>query len=188
MSGRMGVKKDDVFLACEELVKKGAYVTIANVRQELGTGSYGTLVPLVAEWKKNREEAAAEEKEIPSVPIELLNLGQKFIADIWAESATIHQKQVTELEIKHSEAIERLSDEVRSKAAEIEQSLEDIKEFEQRQEALESEAKANDSKLHQKDGEISLLKEQLKAKDKEIAALLERAIRAEQDADIKKQR
>jgi chromosome segregation ATPase len=178
----MGVKKDDVFLACEELVKKGAYVTIANVRSELGTGSYGTLVPLVAEWKKSREETANEEKEIPTLPPELLSLGQKFIADIWAESAIMHQRQVTELEARHHEVMEKISGELRSKTAEIEQSLEDIKEFEQRQEDLESEIKANESKLHQKDGEISLLKEQLKAKEVEIATLLERAIRAEKDA------
>ena len=38
MSGRIGVKKEDVFLACEELVKKSEYVTVANVRKELGTG------------------------------------------------------------------------------------------------------------------------------------------------------
>lgn len=186
MSGRIGVKKDDVFLACEELVRNSEYVTIANVRKELGTGSYGTLVPLVAEWKKSRVESAVEEREIPSLPAELLDLGQKFIADIWAESAAITQKKITELENKQKEALEKVSAELISKNTELEQVIEEIKALEQRQESLETEVKDHQTKLHQKDGEISLLKEQLKKKEDEAATLLERAVRAEKDAESKR--
>lgn len=186
MSGRIGVKKEDVFLACEELVKKSEYVTVANVRKELGTGSYGTLVPLVAEWKKSREESAIEEKEIPSLPTELLDLGQKFIADIWAESAAIMQKKIADLENKHRETLEKTSVELNSKSTELEQAIEDIKALEQKQESLEVEVKTHETKLHQKDGEISLLKEQLKKKEDEAAALLARAVRAEKDVETKK--
>ena len=186
MSGRIGVKKEDVFLACEELVKKSEYVTVANVRKELGTGSYGTLVPLVAEWKKSRESSAIEEKEIPSLPPELLDLGQKFIADIWAESAAITQKKITDLEKKYTDLLESKSAELNSKNAEIDQAIEDLKSLEQKQESLEAEVKAQETKMHQKDGEISLLKEQLKKKETELTALLERAIRAEKDLETKK--
>lgn len=186
MSGRIGVKKEDVFLACEELVKKSEYVTVANVRKELGTGSYATLVPLVAEWKKNREKSAIEETEIPTLPTELLDLGQKFIADIWAESAAITQKKISALEKKYTDLLESKSAELNSKNAEIDQAIQDLQSFEQKQESLEAEVKAHETKIHQKDGEISLLKEQLKKKEAEIATLLERAIRAEKDLEAKK--
>lgn len=186
MSGRFGVSKNDVFSACEQLLKSGGFVTIANVRKELGTGSYSTLAPLVAEWKSTSEQSATELKEIPGVPNELSELGQKFVADLWMESSLIVQRKIEELEKKHKDERDKLVSDLEAKTTELNQAIEDIKSIEQQCDDLQKSLQDNQAKIHQKDGEISLLKEQLKKKESDAAALLERAVRAEKDAESKR--
>ena len=186
MSGRSGVSKSDVFYACEQLVKSGGIVTIANVRKELGTGSYSTLAPLVAEWKNSSEQSALEAKELPGVPGELSELGQKFVADLWMESSLIVQRKIEDLEKKHAEELAKLTSSLDAKTTELNQAIEDIKSMEQQCEELQQSQQELQTKTHQKDGEISLLKDQLKKKEEESTALLERAVRAEKDAEIKR--
>ena len=55
---RLGVTKDDVFAACKTLLKEGANLTVANVREELGTGSYTTLLPLIDAFKASSPAAS----------------------------------------------------------------------------------------------------------------------------------
>ncbi|WP_162585559.1 DNA-binding protein [Variovorax sp. RA8] len=49
--GRRGISRDDVRRACEALTVQGRRIGPTNVRLELGTGSYGTIVRLLAELR-----------------------------------------------------------------------------------------------------------------------------------------
>lgn len=47
--GRRGIARDDVRRACEALTVQGRRIGPTNVRLELGTGSYNTIVRLLVE-------------------------------------------------------------------------------------------------------------------------------------------
>lgn len=188
MAGRIGVKKEDVFLACEELIKSGQYVTIANVRSELGTGSYGTLAPLVSEWKKNSEMQVIQEQSIPAVPVDLMDLGQKFISDIWTLASFQANKKLDELNEKHKLELEKISMELKTKDLDLHQAIEDIKGLELENESINKSLESLKTNLNQKEGEIKLLKEQLEKKETEVSNLLERAVRAEKDNEFSRKK
>jgi len=188
MAGRIGVKKEDVFLACEELMRSGQYVTIANVRSELGTGSYGTLAPLVSEWKKNSEIQVAQEQSIPAIPVDLMDLGQKFISDIWTLASSESNKKLDELNEKHKSELEKISIELKTKDLDLHQAIEDIKALELENESLNKSFESLKTNINQKEGEIKLLKEQLEKKESEVSNLLERAVRAEKDSEFLKRK
>lgn len=49
--GRKGISREDVQRACAALEAEGRRIGPTNVRLELGTGSYGTIVRLLAELR-----------------------------------------------------------------------------------------------------------------------------------------
>lgn len=186
--GRIGVTKEDVFKACENLIKNGVDVTNSAVRRELGAGSYTTIAPLAEEWRKNHAKQESEKVETPSIPTEVSTFALKFADQLWAEASLIHFKKVAELEKSHTIQLEKLTTELSNKNTELQQLQTDIQKLESSLEASEKGLDQVKNSTLQKDGEITLLKEQLSGKDIEIKTLLERAIRAEKDLESQKKK
>lgn len=188
---RLGVTKDDVFAACKTLLKEGANLTVANVREELGTGSYTTLLPLIdafkTSFKETAEKAAEGSSALPALPGEINDHGSKFIQDIWWQATTEAQKRVEEVSTQFKKELADLAALLSAKSEELSQSLTDITRLEKETEQVKLENDEKSRDLNSKDGEIKLLKTQLKEKDEEIKSYLERAVSAEKKLEFLKE-
>lgn len=185
--GRLGVTKDDVFAACKTLVKGGAHLTVANVREELGSGSYTTLLPLIDAFKAANKEAAAKAVDgggLPALPGDLGDQGSKFIQDIWWQATTQANKRIEEVSNQFKKELAEMKTQLDAKSEELAQALNDITRVEKDLGTTKTESDEKTKGLAQKDGEINLLKSQLKDKDQELKALLERAIGAEKKLEF----
>ena len=189
--GRLGITKDDVFAACKTLVKAGAHLTVANVREELGSGSYTTLLPLIDAFKAANKEAAEKAADgtggLPALPGDLSDQGSKFIQDIWWQATAQANKRIEEVSTQFKKELAEMKTQLDAKAEELAQALTDITRVEKDLGTTKSESDEKTKGLAQKDGEIGLLKSQLKDKDQELKALLERAIGAEKKLEFLKE-
>ena len=189
--GRLGVTKDDVFAACKTLVKAGAHLTVSNVREELGSGSYTTLLPLIDAFKSANKEAAAKAADgaggLPALPGDLGDQGSKFIQDIWWQATAQANKRIEEVSTQFKKELAEMKTQLDAKAEELAHALTDITRVEKDLSTTKSESDEKTKGLSQKDGEIGLLKSQLKDKDQELKALLERAIGAEKKFEFLKE-
>jgi septal ring factor EnvC (AmiA/AmiB activator) len=189
--GRIGITKDDVFAACKTLLKEGANLTVANVREELGTGSYTTLLPLIdafkTSFKETTEQAAAEGGGLPALPVDLGDQGSKFIQDIWWQATTQANKRIEEVSAQFKKELAEMQTQLTAKAEELAQALTDITRLEKELGLIVTENDEKTKGLSQKDGEINLLKSQLKDKDGELKSYLERAVAAEKKIEFLKE-
>lgn len=185
---RLGVTRDDVFAACKALLKEGANLTVANVREELGTGSYTTLLPLIDAFKTANKELAEKTAEgtsgLPALPTELNDQGSKFIQDIWWQATTQAQKRIDEASVQFKKEMSDMSSQLTAKAEELAQAFTDVTRLEKELEQMRLDGEEKMRGLSQKDGEINLLKSQLKDKDQELKAYLERAVTAEKKLEF----
>lgn len=187
---RLGITKDDVFAACKTLLKGGANLTVSNVREELGTGSYTTLLPLIDAFKtsfKETTEAAAGTQGLPALPAELNDQGSKFIQDIWWTATTEANKRIEEVSAQFKKDLAEMVAQLTVKAEELNQAVTDITRFEGEIDQVRAESEGRARTLSEKDGEIKLLKSQLKEKDEELKLYLERAVSAEKKLEFLKE-
>jgi len=189
--GRLGVTKDDVFAACKTLLKDGAHLTVANVREELGSGSYTTLLPLIEAFKTSVKAAAdkteSDGESLPALPSDLGDQGAKFIQDIWWQATTQANKRIEEVSAQFKKELAEQTVQLAAKTEELTQALTDITRLEKELEQTRLDGEEKTRHLQQKDGEIALLKSQLKDKDQELKSYLERAIGAEKKLEFLKE-
>lgn len=188
---RLGVTKDDVFAACKTLLKEGANLTVANVREELGTGSYTTLLPLIdafkASFKESSEKVADGASSLPALPAEISDQGGKFIQDIWWQATVQTNKKIDEISAQFKKELADMAAVVAAKTEELSQVAGDITKLEKEVESLKADVEAKGQNLNQKEGEIKLLKAQLKEKDDEVKLYLERSVAAEKRLEFLKE-
>ena len=131
---RLGITKEDVFAACKTLLKEGANLTVANVREELGTGSYTTLLPLIdafkTSFKETAEQAAAGTQGLPILPVDLNDQGSRFIQDIWWTASTEANKRIEEVSTQFKKELAEIAAQLAAKAEELNQAVTDITRFE----------------------------------------------------------
>lgn len=188
--GRLGVTKDDVFAACRTLLKDGAHLTVANVREELGSGSYTTLLPLIDAFKTQAKETAEKSESdvgLPTLPTELNDQGSKFIQDIWWQATTFANKRIEDAQAEFKKALTAQAEQMSAQAEELGQALSDITRLEKEAEQTRLQIEETTKALSQKDGEIGLLKIQAKEKDEELKSYLERAVAAEKRLEFRQE-
>ena len=188
---RLGVTKDDVFAACKTLLKEGANLTVANVREELGTGSYTTLLPLIdafkASFKETSEKVADGANALPALPAEISNQGGKLIQDIWWQATMQASKKIDEISVQFKKELADMTALLAAKTEELSQFAGDITKLEKEAESLKADVEQKGQNLNQKEGEIKLLKTQLKEKDDEVKLYLERSVAAEKKLEFLKE-
>lgn len=188
---RLGVTKDDVFAACKTLLKAGANLTVANVREELGTGSYTTLLPLIDAFKvsikETSEQVADGASSLPALPAEISDHGSKFIQDIWWQATMQASKKIDELSAQFKKELADMTQLLAAKTEELSQVAGDITKLEKEADVLKADTEKKDQVLNQKEGEIKLLKTQLKEKDDEVKLYLERSVAAEKKLEFLKE-
>jgi len=85
---RTGVTKDQVAVAASAICARGEAPTLDNVRQELGTGSLGTIAPYLRAWKAERAEARVEASGAP-VPEPVRAQNELYLDKIWAAAQAV---------------------------------------------------------------------------------------------------
>jgi chromosome segregation ATPase len=188
---RLGVTKDDVFAACKTLLKEGANLTVANVREELGTGSYTTLLPLIdafkSSFKESSEKVAEGASALAALPAEISDHGAKFIQDIWWQASAQANKKIDEISAQLKKELADMAAVVAAKTEELSQVAGDITKLEKEADVLKADVEQKNQILNQKEGEIKLLKTQLKEKDDEVKLYLERSVAAEKRLEFFKE-
>lgn len=80
--------KDKIFNICETLKQSGINPTAEKVRNELGSGSFTTISPIIREWKDTQSKT----ETVPAIPPEAQNAVTQATALIW-KIATDHQTE-----------------------------------------------------------------------------------------------
>jgi len=80
--------KDKIFNICETLKKSGINPTAEKVRNELGSGSFTTISPIIREWRDTQSKT----ETVPAIPPEAQNAVTQATALIW-KIATDHQTE-----------------------------------------------------------------------------------------------
>lgn len=122
--GRTGVTYNDVANAAAEIQAKGENPTVDRVRERLGTGSKGTISPMLKQWK--HEQAPFLKEQPNTLPPDLLNMtnslwtGMKEKADqiVEAEKARFSQ---------HTEKFEKIKLELSQRLQKTQRSAEQLK-------------------------------------------------------------
>lgn len=57
--GRIGITKEDVFVAANQVLASGQKPTNDRIRKILGTGSFNTICKYLAEWKEHHPDTEA---------------------------------------------------------------------------------------------------------------------------------
>lgn len=176
---RPGIQKDDVFAAIEELSRKGVPTTVANVRQELGTGSYSTLLPLITEYQTLKRAEPEPLRALPAMPSEIAEAATKFITDLWAMAAEHADTRVRELEAKAAAREAEQGEALKAKTEELNQAFTDIQKLEAELETLKSVHEASEKRASGLEVERDLLTNQLKELGEGLKAAQERSAVAE---------
>jgi len=182
---RLGVTKEDVFKACEALVSTGVPITVANVRHELGTGSYTTILPLIQEFKARVSvEKPLDVTGSLTLPEIISRQGHDLMEQIWANAWDLAKKEIEDAKAEFAEALLIKEKELQNTTAELSQTLSDLKKYEQEIADLRVELEAQKEKWQKREGEVNLIHSQIAIKETESRTLLERAIRAEKELEL----
>ena len=178
---RLGVTKEDVFAACAVLKERGVTVTVANVRAELGTGSYTTLLPLIQEFHEQGKKAAAPtvSGRMPETPKVLAEMAAGLVGSIWTQAWETAQAEIHALKAEWEKADAARAQALAEQSEALNQALTDLKRGEAEAERLNAELSSAQEAGHKKDAELSVLRQTLATRETEFKATLERAIGAE---------
>ena len=89
----MGITKDQIWVAADELQHLGQTPTLAAVREMLGeTGSFSTIAPAMAEWRAQQLKTAGAKTPIP----EAFSARMRQQAEhVWAEALGVADELVS---------------------------------------------------------------------------------------------
>ncbi len=132
---------ETVTAAVEALIGEGLDPTVERVRAKLGGGSFTTINKVLGEVLAQRQSQAAEVSEVPA---DLIDIGQRAVASIYAAVQRQANAKIEALEADARKQIDAANRARAEAALEIER-LE--REGEQAAEALAAEQKANQDAL-----------------------------------------
>ena len=126
-----GVTKDQIFKACENLIKKEINLTVANVREYLGTGSYSTLTPVIKDFKNRLRGNKRDLDEVPPIPIQFEKKFNSQLQDMWSTLSEYYLEEIKLMKNEFSLKIEEVQTALNSKNEEYEQMLKDLQKYEE---------------------------------------------------------
>lgn len=99
----MAITKEEVYEACNRLLSKGVKPTLIKVREELGSGSNATILPVLQGWKElNKFKLPQKQQKI------LDDFSEKFVNSL-NDRFSEHEQQIQYLQNKVCELDERLT-------------------------------------------------------------------------------
>lgn len=173
------LNEEHVFQACRKVVDRGLPLTARNVRDELGSGSFTTLVPLINCFRTGLTRETSIRITLPPPPQEIENLLKKVATDLWVKFHLNVEPDRKDLEAKHERRVQQLDLELQEAREEIAGHSAEIANLEDSLKSAENELEKMKRQFAEKDGQLQLVKSQLEQREIEIKKLFERAIKAE---------
>jgi alanyl-tRNA synthetase len=196
----MAITKEQIIAAADKIVANGQNPTMEAIRQELGSGSYSTISPVLAEWKTRQTTAPIREPAPIAITSRLTDVG----TEIWAIALEMTNARLTAerealdeartvLDADRAEAIS-LADRLTTELDEAEKKIKQLTERAIVAEAQSAELRAVADKARQDattaHEEAARLAGQLAAHQEQSAALLARiapsAVKAKASTSTKK--
>ena len=89
----MGITKDQIWAAADELQRLGQAPTLAAVRDMLGdTGSFSTIAPAMSEWRKLQAKTAGVKTPVP----EAFSARMRQQAEhVWADAISVAEELIS---------------------------------------------------------------------------------------------
>jgi hypothetical protein len=138
-----GVTKDQIFKACENLIKKEINITVANVREYLGTGSYSTLTPVIKDFKNRLKATVRKPGEAPPLPFHLEKKFNSIINEVWIEMSKYFLEEMSLMKKEYSKKLNEVEKRLEDKNEEYDQMLKDLQEYEAKLESLSRQTNNN---------------------------------------------
>jgi hypothetical protein len=85
--GRTGITKEIVFAAADALIARGEEPTLEAVRTETGTGSNGTIAPIMRAWREDR--AKTRQVQAAPIPEEVAQQLALFGGRVWGVATAV---------------------------------------------------------------------------------------------------
>jgi hypothetical protein len=138
------IMKKRIIAICDKMAEQGVKPTLERVRDELGSGSFSTINPILKQWKEN--QSANDIATSIDLPSEIAAIGEKTAAMIWKAANEQCNNTIKTLKQETNQITEQAN-------AERDEALHEIK-------RLESE----NAKLNAKNSQQETLIDELKIK------------------------
>ncbi|MSU90601.1 hypothetical protein GE300_13410 [Rhodobacteraceae bacterium 2CG4] len=119
--------------AISELEKEGKRPTYANVRDQIGGGSFRDLGPIIKSVIAKREAREKAESEVPDMPEDVAELATA----IWEGAYRCADAVAAADRRSHAEEVKRLQEEIREREGDIAAAEDDLDKMTERAEAAE---------------------------------------------------
>ena len=118
----MAVTKEQIFTVADELDAVGQNPTLANVRKQLGSGSFTTISEAMSEWRARKASRSASIRETapPAIAEKLSELGD----EVWAVAITLANNRLSS-EREALDALRLENEEAREEATQLADQLTD---------------------------------------------------------------
>jgi hypothetical protein len=164
--------QDRIIELCNKMAAEGIKPTLDRIRDELGSGSFSTINPILKQWKENR--LSNHNVEPIELPTEITAIGERATALIWKVANDQCKLMIKAIKDETNRLIEQAD-------AEREEAVHEIKRLEIEHERLSSRVAAQEvligdlkikSAIAEKaDTTIAALRSELESSQKEKATL-----------------
>lgn len=197
---RPGITEAQVIEAAEALLREGSDVTVAAVRERIGSGSYSTINATLATWRK--EHGHKQPANLPDMPPVVAGALKQVWAVAWQTTQDMIAAEREALEVMRRQMLQEQRDmeveisrletdalQAKAKAEDVERSLEEERSRRRVAEEAVVEFKIGMAGLREKtaaaEGRAFDLKEELDRVHAHLKKVLAARKRPEEDADEK---
>jgi len=181
---RQGISEQQVIEAAEQLAQSGQAVTVAAVREVIGSGSFSTINGFLAKWKDSGDRKPAD---IPDMPDNVARAMRQLWAAAWRDAQAAIQaerealdagrremeqarremgQEIARLEAENgqqAEAMARLNGELAEKAAALDMAEKSAAHLQVENARLDERAKAAETRSAELKEELARLHRQFEA-------------------------
>jgi len=166
------VDQEQVNQAAEAVAARNERVTVANVRSELGGGSFSTIAPLVKAWKEQHTAEAAAAEELPD---EAKQAGEEAARKIWSAAQADAAERIEHIRADADQRVanaETANQEALAEVRRLEKTLEEREtEYQTLEKSLDGARESSreyEAAVQARDATITSLREQLDEKSRAV--------------------
>lgn len=166
------IMKKRIIAICDKMAEQGVKPTLERVRDELGSGSFSTINPILKQWKEN--QSANDIATSIDLPIEIAAIGEKATAMIWKAANDQCNNTIKTLKQETNQITEQANaerDEALHEIKRLESENEKLNAKNSQQETLIDELKIKSAFAEKADATIRELRAELEKSQTEKATL-----------------
>ena len=166
------IMKKRIIAICDKMAEQGVKPTLERVRDELGSGSFSTINPILKQWKEN--QSTNDVATSIDLPIEIAAIGEKATAMIWKAANDQCNNTIKTLKQETNQITEQANaerDEALHEIKRLESENEKLNAKNSQQETLIDELKIKSAFAEKADATIRELRAELEKSQTEKATL-----------------